>query len=157
MPFKWKLLSGTAALVIAAAASSVATAGSNPVTTLNGLMIERGLVEVFEMLTREQAEELPAVMKDIRSLGLGLDTEVAAADTMLRLISESSDSILSSDEVDSLSKRVLDEISNESIQLAKSTKPKNPQAIGRGTISSQGKERASEQGQEHGVGIYDPD
>lgn len=107
-------------------------------TLLTEQTIEASLRQMLGVLTPEQAVNLPLLMKNLRTMGLSLEAEAAAAETLAAIIREASDTILTPEQAASLVGDVFDQYV-EPIKLAKVQD--NP---GTGAASATGKAVAQE-------------
>lgn len=71
--------------------------------------IETGLQHMLGGLTPEQAAKLPLLMRDLRTLGLNPEVEVAAAETMIAIVREASGTILTTKQAELLVGDVFDQ------------------------------------------------
>ena len=71
--------------------------------------IETGLLYVLGGLTPEQAAKLPLLMRDLRTLGLRPEVEVAAAETLIAIVREASGTILTTKQAELLVGEVFDQ------------------------------------------------
>ena len=111
--------------------------------SLTAASIVGELRAMFAPLSAAQALELPALIRSIRSLGLGSEVETAAADTLLDLLAAAD--------------LPLDDARLEELAAALAAPParfdlaQNYDAPGAGKASDRGKEK----GQGKGVGLYE--
>ena len=71
--------------------------------------IGTGLLNILGGLTPEQAAKLPLLMRDLRTLGLRPEVEVAAAETMIAIVREASGTILTTKQAELLVGDVFDQ------------------------------------------------
>jgi hypothetical protein len=103
------------------------------------------LPTIFTPMTRDSAEALPEVMRNIRRMGLGSEVQEAALRTMSDLIAEAADGVLDEETATRLTIEIADEFAGP-VQYAKVQF--NP---GTGKASDQGKANNNNNGRGNGT------
>ncbi len=90
--------------------------------------IETGLQYMLVGLTPEQAAKLPLLMRDLRTLGLRPEIEVAAAETLIGVVRKASGTILTKKQAEVLVGDVFDQFVNSTKIAINPNPPPRPDA-----------------------------